>query len=359
MTAAAVGPDPTWMRDVALHPLTTLGVGGPARWLAPVRDASEILAALAFARDERLPWWLLGGGSNVLIADAGLPGVVIRPVGAEVAFGPDGTVRADAGLAWDALVAATVAHGLGGLECLSGIPGSCGAAPIQNIGAYGQEIADVLHSVAVLDGATGEIRQLTRAQCEFGYRDSRFKRNPGSYIVLAITLRLQPDGVPTLRYAQVADALQAAALPTGAEGLRKVRETVLALRRGKAMVLDPGEPDSRSAGSFFTNPIVLLAQANAVEARLGGPMPRWPVSAEAVKLSAAWLIEHCGMTRGYGNGNVGVSRKHTLALVNRGGATASEIVNFARHVRDRVLAASGVRLSAEPVLLGFEGQPLA
>lgn len=359
MTAPRSVPDPTWQRNVPLHLHTTLEVGGPARWWAPVRDVAEIRAALAWAHGERLPWWMLGGGSNVLIADAGLPGLVLRHEGAEVVFGPDATVRADAGVPWDTLVAAAVARGLGGLECLSGIPGSCGAAPIQNIGAYGQEIAEVVHCVDVLDTATGEVRPLTAAECEFGYRDSRFKRDPGRHVVLAITLRLQPEGTPTARYAQVADALREIRLQPGAEGLRRVRETVLTLRRSKAMVLDPNDPDSRSAGSFFTNPIVQLPLADAVETRLGGPMPRWPVSAETVKLSAAWLIENSGMTRGYGEGKVGLSQKHTLALVNRGGATAHDVVTFALEVRDRVLQASGVRLSAEPVLLGFEGNPLA
>jgi UDP-N-acetylmuramate dehydrogenase len=350
-----------WRRDVPLAPLTTLGVGGQARWLAEALDGPGLVAAIDAAVQQDVPWWIVGGGSNVLIADAGLPGLVVRPVGGEATLAPDGTVRADAGVTWDELVRASVERGLGGIECLSGIPGLCGAAPIQNIGAYGQEVADVLESVDVFDTRTGQVTTLPALDCGFGYRDSRFKREPGHHVVLAVTLRLQPNAEPCVRYAQVTQALGNEVLPRGQAGLARVREAVLALRRGKSMVLDPADPDSRSAGSFFTNPLVTEDLADAVQERLaqGLPMPRWLAPEGQVKLSAAWLIEHSGMQRGYGEGPVGLSRNHTLALVNRGLAQACEVVAFARHVQDRVESATGVRLHAEPVLLGFEGNPLA
>ncbi len=344
-------------QDVPLAPLTTLGVGGNARWLVPWRDVAELRAGLAFAAAEGLPWWLLGGGSNVIIADAGLPGVVLQPAGTALrtvtADGQTRTVSADAGLGWDALVAWSVAEGLGGIECLSGIPGLVGSAPIQNIGAYGQEVAEVITAVEVLDTRDGSARSFSAAECGFGYRDSVFKRAPGRWIATRVSLCLRAAATPCRKYAQVAEALPIPP-PPGAIGLLQVRQTVLALRRAKGMVVDPADPDSRSVGSFFVNPIVAPAVAEAVRLRLaaGGAMPAWPVG-DQLKLSAAWLIEHSGLRRGFGDGPVGLSAKHTLALVNRGGATAADVLAFAAQVVTHVEAASGVRLEREPVLLGF------
>ena len=340
------------LEHVPLAPLTTLGVGGPARWLLPWRDVAELRAGLAFAKEKAVPWWLLGGGSNVIVADAGLAGLVLQPVGDRVDFAAPArgivAVAVDAGLTWDALVAESVARGLGGIECLSGIPGLAGSAPIQNIGAYGQDVAEVIDSVEVLDTQGDCVERWPLARCAFGYRDSAFKRVPGRWIVTRVHLRLRADAAPCLKYAQVAQVMQ-----DQPATLQRVREAVIALRRAKGMVVDPGDPDSRSVGSFFVNPIVAPAVAEAVRARLDrdGKMPQWPSGAQ-VKLSAAWLIEHSGMTRGYGGGRVGLSGKHTLALVNRGGATASDVLAFAQEVVERVHAASGVVLQREPVLLG-------
>jgi UDP-N-acetylmuramate dehydrogenase len=320
-----------------------MGVGGPAKRLAWVRDADDVRRALAGWDG---PVWVLGGGSNVVVADEGLPGLVLQPSGKAVAWQADGHVRAEAGVAWDRLVAAAVRRGWAGIECLSGIPGQVGAAPIQNIGAYGQEVANVLVSVSAFDRRTGELRELGAAACDFSYRDSRFKREPDRWLVLAVTLRLRPGGPPALRYAQLVDALAGVRRPS----LARVRRTVLGLRRQKGMVLDAGDPDSRSCGSFFTNPVVPPALADQVEQTLGGPMPRYPASG-GVKLSAAWLIERCGMTRGWGEGPVGLSRKHTLALVNRGGATAADVWRCAAEVRRRVRQQTGVELEPEPVAL--------
>lgn len=332
-------------RDVPLAPLTSMRVGGRAQVLVSVRDADDVRRALTGWQG---PVWVLGGGSNVVIADQGLPGLVLQPAGKAIVWQADGLVRAEAGVAWDRLVAAAVRRGWAGIECLSGIPGQVGAAPIQNIGAYGQEVADVLVSVSAFDRQHDELCELAAQDCGFGYRDSRFKREPGRWLVLAITLRLQPGGSPGLRYAQLVDALAHVRQPT----LARVRRTVLDLRRQKGMVLDPDDPDSRSCGSFFTNPVVPQAMADQVEQALGGPMPRYPASG-GVKLSAAWLIERCGMTRGWGEGPVGLSRKHTLALVNRGAATAADVWRCAAEVCQRVRQRTAVELEPEPIALGL------
>lgn len=349
---------PEGLRErVSLAAWTTLGVGGPARWFLPWETHGVLRAGLAFAAAERVPWWVIGGGSNLLVADAGLPGLVLHATGQSLLVVHEDadhlTVQADAGLAWDALVAWAVHRGLGGIECLAGIPGQVGAAPIQNIGAYGQEVAEVLANVTVLDTVDNSVRAWPAEQCGFGYRDSVWKRTPGRWIVTHVTLRLRKNAVPCVKYAQVAQALEGVALAPGQEGLTAVRATVLRLRREKGMVVDAADPDSRSAGSFFVNPVVDAAIAERVRALLanGGAMPSWPAPG-GVKLSAAWLIEHSGMSRGFGSGRVGLSTKHTLALVNRGGATAADVLAFAHEVVERVEAVSGVRLQREPVLLG-------
>lgn len=346
--------------DVSLAHLTSLGVGGAARWLVRVRDADDVREALALAREHGVPWWVLGGGSNVVVADAGLPGVVMHPTGAGLRYLADGRVRAEAGVIWDELVQGSVGRGLGGIECLSGIPGLCGAAPIQNIGAYGQEVGDVTESVEAVDVHSGETVTLTAQQCGFAYRDSVFKRTPGRYVVVAVTLALRVRAVPTLRYGQLLEALADQALPAGVVGLQRVREAVLRLRRNKSMVLDASDSESRSVGSFFVNPLVTTAQAEAVRAKLqaDASMPAWPTATPGeVKLSAAWLIEQSGMERGYSLGAIGLSRHHALALVHRGGGNAAEVLSFARHVQDRVHAQCGVALVIEPVLLGFPPPP--
>lgn len=350
-----------WQENVPLGPLTTLGVGGPARWLVEVASAEAVRQAVGFANDRGLPWWVLGGGSNVVIADAGLPGVVLRPVDTRVQVDTQGNVaelRVGAGLPWDELVKWTVERGLFGLECLSGIPGLVGAAPIQNIGAYGQEVAETLARVEAWEVGTGRTVTLEAADCAFAYRDSRFKREPGRYVVTAVVLRLGKTGKPCLRYEPVRQWFGDDPPPDHPAGLLAVRHAVLALRRQKSMLADPDDPDARSCGSFFTNPIVTAAEAEAALARLqaslqpGESPPRWPAGPGKVKLSAAWLIERSGLHRGYGEGPVGLSRRHTLALVNRGDATAADVLAFEAHVRERVLQATGVRLEREPVLLG-------
>jgi UDP-N-acetylmuramate dehydrogenase len=338
-------------RNVPLASLTTLQLGGPAAELVEVGTAEETVAAVRAADAAGTPLLLVGGGSNLVVADDGWPGVVVllRSRGVEVSVDGDTVeLQVAAGEPWDDLVARTVAEGWSGLECLSGIPGLTGATPVQNVGAYGQEVAETVRSVQVWDRETGSVRELSAVDCAFGYRTSIFKHSD-RYVVLSvrIALRRSPDSGP-IRYAELARNLN---VEVGAgAALPAVRETVLELRRGKGMVLDPDDHDTWSAGSFFTNPVVDQVD---FEARLdhGASYPHWPAEG-GVKLSAGWLIDQAGFGRGYGSGRVGLSGKHTLALTNRGGASTTELIELARSVRDGVADRFGVRLHPEPRLVG-------
>ena len=355
--------------QVPLSARTTFEVGGAARYLLEVAGDDEVRRALAWAEEHGLPVELLGGGSNVLVADRGLEALVLRVGGRQLRAEPSGDhllVEVDAGLPWDDLVSWAVAAGASGIECLAGIPGDVGAAPIQNIGAYGQEVGSVLERVHLIARDDGRELDLDHDGCQLGYRDSLFKgAAAGRYVVTRVRLRLRPDGPATVAYAELSRGLGDAEEPS----LKQVRDTVLALRRAKSMVLDPSDVNRRSAGSFFVNPTLPIVEvetvAERVAERLGerAAMPRYPAAADAsgerVKLSAAWLIERAGMERGWGRGPVGLSTKHTLAIVNRGGATAAEIVAFAAEVRARVRETFGVTLTPEPRLLGFEPEELA
>ena len=346
-----------------LAPLSTLGVGGPARYYARVTSEDSVREAVEWASARDLPLLVLGGGSNVVLADAGHPGLVLHLVTRGIETRPVGEtveVTAEAGEPWDSLVAAAVEQGWAGVECLSGIPGLVGATPIQNVGAYGQEVAETVSAVDALDLQTGRVCRLTSAQCGFAYRDSRFKSaDRGRFIVLRVTYVLRPGGPPAVRYAELARNLEERGL--GPPSLAEVREAVIGLRRRKSMVLDPEDPNARSVGSFFTNPIVPAAVADELEAvlrrdgilREGEDPPRFPAGDGRVKLSAAWLIERAGLAKGYQRGNVGLSSRHTLAIVNRGGAAASEVVALAREVRERVHDRFGVTLVPEPVFVNL------
>lgn len=344
-----------------LAPLTTLGVGGAADELVEAATERDAIDAVREADAAGTSVLVLGGGSNLLVADRGFAGRAVRVATRGVTRARAGervAVSAQAGEPWDELVAACVAEGLGGVECLSGIPGLVGATPIQNVGAYGQEVADTITSVRAWDRVAGEVVTLPASTCGFAYRDSAFKSGaPGRHVVLAVTFALSPDGAPAVRYGELSRALAGDAAPT----LGRVRETVVALRRAKSMVLDPGDPESRSAGSFFTNPIVDAALADRVEAearatgalREGESMPRFAAGEGRVKLAAGWLIERAGVARGEALGRAAVSKAHALALVARDGCTAAEVVALARSVRQRVRARWGVTLAPEPVLVGF------
>jgi UDP-N-acetylmuramate dehydrogenase len=325
--------------EVLLAPLTTLRLGGPAgRLLVAESEADLVEAADAL---------VLGGGSNVVIADAGWNGTVVRV--ATRGIERDGTrLQVQAGEPWEDLVAMTVAEGLAGFECLSGIPGLVGGTPIQNVGAYGQEVSETITAVRVYDRVAGRVDTLPADRCGFTYRNSVFKRND-RYVVLSVAFELQesPLSAP-VRYAELAGRL---GIEVGRRApLGEVREAVLELRRGKGMVLDPADADSVSAGSFFTNPVVAREAFEALPDR----PPAWPHHDGQVKVSAAWLIEQAGFHKGYARGPVGISSKHTLALVNRGGASTAELVSLAREVAAGVRGRFGVELRPEPVFVGHD-----
>ncbi|WP_347058118.1 UDP-N-acetylmuramate dehydrogenase [Blastococcus sp. HT6-30] len=325
--------------DVPLAELTTLAVGGPAERLIEVETPAELVAAVRDADEAGRPLLLVGGGSNLIAPDEGWPGdvVAVRTRGIDRS-GDWLTVQA--GEDWDALVAHTVGERLAGMEALSGIPGSTGATPVQNVGAYGQEVAQTITGVRVYDRAGRTERFLAPAECGFAYRDSRLKREPGRFVVLDVTFALDPGELSApVAYAELARTL---GIEVGRRApLADVRDAVLALRRGKGMVWDPADPDSRSAGSFFTNPIV--AAARAVEG-----CPSWPAGDGRVKLSAAWLVQHAGFGRGTRDGRVGTSSRHSLALTTEDGATAAELLAFADRVVATVRERFGVTLVREP-----------
>jgi UDP-N-acetylmuramate dehydrogenase len=323
-----------------LSELTTLRLGGPAGAVVEARTEAELVEA---ARGDDV--LLVAGGSNLVIADEGWPGTVVRVLTRGVEERAPGELTVAAGEEWEPFVARCVAEGLAGVESLSGIPGSIGATPIQNVGAYGQEVAETIVSVRVLDRSTGSVDELAPEDCGFAYRSSAFKRHPGRWVVLAVTFALERRELSApLGYAELARTLDVR--PGEGAPLADVREAVLELRRGKGMVLDPADPDSVSAGSFFTNPIL---SADALDERA----PRFPEPDGRVKTSAAWLIEHAGFTRGYGNpGGIAISSKHTLALTNRGAGTTAELLALAHEIADGVERRFGVRLEPEPTLVG-------
>ncbi|NEK58260.1 UDP-N-acetylmuramate dehydrogenase [Geodermatophilus sabuli] len=326
-------------RNARLAELTTLAVGGPVDRLVEVTDARELVDAVREADEAGRPLLVLGGGSNLIAPDDGWPGdvVAVRSRGIER---DGGQLRVQAGESWDDLVAVTVEQRLAGMEAMSGIPGSTGATPVQNVGAYGQEVAQVITAVSVYDRAEKSERTLTPAECGFAYRDSRLKREPGRFVVLDVTFELTPgDRSRPVRYAELARTL---GVELGATvPLADVRAAVLQLRRGKGMVWDPADPDSRSAGSFFTNPVVPAEQT--VEG-----CPSWPAGEGRVKLSAAWLVQSAGFGRGTRRGRVGTSSRHSLALTTEDGATAAELLAFADAVVATVRDRFGVTLDREP-----------
>jgi len=328
-----------------------LRLGGPADELVEARDERTLVEAVASADAAGLPALVVAGGSNLVVADEGVPGrvVLVRTQGVQVESDLRGgaMVRVAAGEDWDALVATAVGTGWAGVEALSGIPGSVGATPIQNVGAYGQEVAQTIAAVRAWDRVQRRQRTFSPAECGFGYRSSRFKAEPARFVVLEVTFQL-PLGERSapVTYAELARTL---GVPPGSRlPLARVRDAVLGLRRGKGMLLDPDDRDTWSAGSFFTNP--LLAPETA--ARLPADAPRWPQGDDLVKTSAAWLIDRAGFSRGHGAGPARISSKHTLALTNTGAARTSDLLALAREVRDGVRDRFGVELVTEPVLVG-------
>ncbi|MER7608256.1 UDP-N-acetylmuramate dehydrogenase [Nocardioides sp. NPDC127503] len=327
---------------------TTFHLGGPAAEFVTATTDAEIIEAVTAADAARKDLLVLGGGSNLVVADAGFPGTVIKLATTGVAAETvEGGVRVTvaAGETWDDFVTTAVDKGWSGVEALSGIPGSVGATPIQNVGAYGQDVSQTITSVKVFDRELREVQSFTAEECGFGYRWSRFKAELGRYVVLEVTFRLGTDGETgsPIAYAQLAGALgveQGTRVPS-----KQIREAVLSLRRSKGMVIDEADHDTWSAGSFFTNPVV--APEDVPEGA-----PAYPQPDGTVKTSAAWLIDHAGFKKGHGNRCVSLSTKHTLALTNRGEGTTEDLLALAREVRDGVEAAYGIVLVNEPVMLG-------
>ena len=346
--------------NVPLAPMTTLGIGGAARFFADCTSVEALAAGVAWARANALPVFVLGGGSNLVVADDGFAGLVLRVAirGIEARVDDDDAIiTAGAGEEWDAFVAYTIKGNLAGLECLSGIPGRIGATPMQNVGAYGQETSETLQSVEALDLETGKLARFDQSECEFGYRASRFKgRDKGRYVIARVSYRLKPGGKPAVRYAELQRYLaeNGATAPT----LAQVRDAVIAIRRRKAMVLDPSDMDSRSVGSFFMNPVVTEEAFERIQSTAAHfiknteAMPAFPSPDHRVKLSAAWLIERAGIHRGTIHGNVGTSTKHALAIINRGNGTAREVVELCGIIQSRVRDTFGVELTPEPVFIG-------
>jgi len=343
--------------NVSLAPLTTIKVGGAARYFIEATSTAEVSQAVEFSKSADLPLFILGGGSNLVISDAGWPGLVLKVgiTGINHRHGHDEVIfEAGAGEDWDKFVGMVVAHNIAGIECLSGIPGSVGASPVQNVGAYGQEVSNTIESVVALDLRDGQVHELSNEDCGFSYRTSIFNSTErGRYIILQVNFSLKHGAEAYVAYADLKKYFAGwSEKPT----LANVRDAVRKIRAGKGMLITAGDDDCRSAGSFFKNPILSADQYQALALRAAAKnlqIPSYPALDAQRKVSAAWLVEHSGFSRGYGNGPVGISRKHALAIVNRGNATAADIVAFKEDIQQRVEEIWGILLEPEPVFVGF------
>lgn len=335
-----------------------MGVGGPARYFVECVSEHDVREGVDFARSRQLPIFVLGGGSNLVVSDCGFNGVVLKVAirGISVAgnSGDEALFEAGAGEDWDEFVAATVARTCAGVECLSGIPGTVGGTPVQNVGAYGQEVSATIQDLDAYDIESGEIRRFSSQECGFAYRTSRFNTTErGRYIILRVRFALQRDARPQLAYADLRKYFADAEEPT----LAQLRLGVIAIRRTKGMVLDPADPDSHSAGSFFKNPVLSDEQFRNLDQRAsarGLVVPSYPALSAQRKVSAAWLVEQAGFKKGYARGPVGISSKHSLAMINRGGASAADIVALKNEIQRAVADQFGIELHPEPVFLGFD-----
>jgi UDP-N-acetylmuramate dehydrogenase len=341
--------------NVALGPLTTFGVGGAARWFAVAKTEEDVVDAVEWARGRGVELFVLGGGSNLLVGDAGFDGLVLRMEIGGVEPCGDGCFDVGAGVVWDEFVSRMVSAGFAGVECLAGIPGSVGGTPVQNVGAYGQEVAETIEAVKVFDRQTVRVLWLNKAECGFRYRESRFNtEEPGRFVVVRVKFRLHAGGEAQLKYAELKRTFEAK-VSSVSPSLAEVAAEVRKIRASKGMLILPDDPDSRSAGSFFRNPVV--EEARVAEIALAAGMlvqdvPRWPAGEGRVKLPAAWLLEKAGFVKGFGAGPVGISTRHTLALVNRGGATFADVERFQQEIVAKVKEQFGVMLVREPVKLG-------
>jgi UDP-N-acetylmuramate dehydrogenase len=341
----------TVREQVPLAPYTTFGVGGTARWLAEIASPAELAEAVGWAKQRGLPLFVLGGGSNLLVRDEGFAGLVLRMQIGGTEYRGDGVFAVGAGVVWDSFVESAVGRGFAGIECLAGIPGSVGGTPVQNVGAYGQEVAETIVRVHAFDRETEQFVEFDREGCRFRYRESRFNTDePGRYVVHQVEFKLVEDGSPRLAYADLQGRFaRATRPPTLTETAAAVRE----IRRSKGMLLMEGEANCRSAGSFFKNPVVREEVfAGVVAAARGVDVPHWPAGEGRVKIPAAWLLEQAGFVKGFGTGPVGISTQHTLALVNRGGARFADVERMQSEIVAAVKERFGVELVREPVVLG-------
>jgi UDP-N-acetylmuramate dehydrogenase len=350
----------TIQENVPLAPLTTLQVGGSARYFAELRREDDVREAAQFAKSRDLALFVLGGGSNLVVADSGWPGLVLRvAIGGITTQTTDASANAvlfsvGAGVNWDDLVAQAVVQNCAGVECLSGIPGSVGGTPVQNVGAYGQEVSDTIESVRALDLKQDRIVVLPNPACGFRYRTSIFNTaERGRYIILRVNYRLKRGGTPSLKYVDLQKHFAERKTPPS---LAEIRAAVREIRRSKGMLIVPGDEDCRSAGSFFKNPVLSEAQFKDLAERAereGLEIPSYPALDAQHKVSAAWLVEHSGFSKGYALGAARISNKHALALVNTGQASAADIVRLEEQIQDKVQETWGIMLDPEPVLVGF------
>jgi UDP-N-acetylmuramate dehydrogenase len=341
-------------QNVPLAALTTLGVGGNARFFVRADSIHDVEAAVAFSREKGLALFVLGGGSNVVISDRGWDGLVLQIGIPGIDQQATGQFDVGAGVNWDTFVAHAVFRNYSGIECLSGIPGSVGGTPVQNVGAYGQDVSQTITSLLAFDLAANRTREFSAAECGFSYRTSIFNTSQrGRYVILRVSYALEPEGKPQLQYADLQKYFAGRnTLPS----LADTRTAVLRIRASKGMLITPGDPDSRSAGSFFKNPVLTAAAHNellrrAAERQL--TVPSYPALAQQHKVSAAWLVENSGFKKGYSRGHAGISTKHALALVNRDDATAAQILALKEEIQERVAQVWGVHLEREPVFVGF------
>ncbi|HEX3435897.1 MAG TPA: UDP-N-acetylmuramate dehydrogenase [Pseudacidobacterium sp.] len=338
------------LEEVPLAPYTTFGIGGPARWFVEASAEDDVLQAVKFASEREAPLFVLGGGSNLLVSDAGFRGVVLRI--ALKGIEQNGAVfSVAAGEEWDAFVTTTVSQNYAGIECLTGIPGSVGGTPVQNVGAYGQEVSGTILSVRVLDLESECFTTLSTGECGFAYRRSIFNTSArGRYIVTRVEYVLNPDGNPTISYADLKRYFQDR---IGSLSLQDVSAAVREIRRQKGMLIVPGDPDCRSAGSFFKNPVISKEHFERITVLANGiGVPHYPAVPGQVKVPAAWLLDQAGFHKGYVMGRAGISNRHTLALINRDSASAKDIAAL----RDRIMVVVeekfGIRLETEPVWVG-------
>ncbi len=342
---------------IPLAPLTTLQVGGAARYLVEAQSEDDVRQAVEEARSRSWPLFVLGGGSNVVVSDEGWPGLVLRMAIRGIGQRREGrkaVFSVGAGEDWDAFVAHSVAQQCAGVECMSGIPGTVGGTPVQNVGAYGQEVQETIMEVRALDLETGRVRDLSHSECRFFYRSSIFNSSEsGRWVVLRVTYALFPGGVPHLEYA---DLKRYFAGRKDTPTLEETRQAVRRIRLSKAMLIVPGDVDCHSAGSFFKNPVIEQAEYEKIAARLPG-LPCWAAPGGQVKIPAARLVEEAGFHKGWGRGPVGISSKHALAIVNRGGATAVDILALKEEIQERVGEKFGIRLQPEPDFVGFAPIP--